>query len=67
MNMEKKVRSIFLSLEKRNHTRKHITKLCLSGVITTSDEKILDSSLKYYKDLYSKKINTVQPVQTLSL
>ena len=26
----------FLSLEKRNHTRKHIRKLCLSGVITTS-------------------------------
>ena len=24
----------FLSLEKRNYTRKHIRKLCLSGVIT---------------------------------
>ena len=29
----------FLSLEKRNHTRKHIRKLCLSGVITTNYEK----------------------------
>ena len=51
----------FLSLEKRNHTRKHIRKLCLSGVITTNYEKILDSSSKYYKNLYSRKINTVQP------
>ena len=51
----------FLSLEKRNHTRKHIRKLCLSGVITTNYEKILDSSAKYYKNLYSRKINTLQP------
>jgi len=47
-------------LETRNHSRKHIRKLCLSGVITTSYERILDSSSKYYKDLYSK-INTIQP------
>ena len=39
----------FLSQEKRNHTRKHIRKLCLSGVITTNYEKIIDSSSKYYK------------------
>ena len=51
----------FLSLEKRNHTRKHIRKLCLSGVITTNYEKILDSSAKYYKNLYSRKINTLRP------
>lgn len=51
----------FLSLETRNHSRKHIRKLCLSGVITTSYERILDSSSKYHRDLYSKKINTVQP------
>ena len=51
----------FLSKEKRNHTKKHIRKLCLSGVITTNYEKILDSSSKYYKNLYSTKVNTVQP------
>ena len=51
----------FLSLEKRNHTRKHIRKLCLSGVITTNFEKILNSASKYYKDLYSSKINMVDP------
>ena len=50
----------FLSLEKRNHTMKHIRKLCLRGVIT-SYGKILDSSSKYYKNLYSRKVNTVQP------
>ena len=50
----------FLSLEKRNHTRKHMRKLCLSGVITTNYENFLDSSSKYYKNLYIRKINTVQ-------
>ena len=34
----------FLSLEKRNYSRKHIRKLCLSGVITKDYQKILDSS-----------------------
>lgn len=51
----------FLSKEKRNHTKKHIRKLCLSRVITTNYEKILDSSSKYFKNLYSTKVNTVQP------
>ena len=51
----------FLSKEKRNHTKKRIRKLCLSRVITTNYEKILDSSSKYYKNLYSTKVNTVQP------
>ena len=47
----------FLSYDKRNHTRK----LCLSGVITTNYEKLLDSSSKYYKNLCRRKVNTVQP------
>ena len=37
----------FLSLEKRNYTRKHIRKLCLSGVITKNYQKILDSASEY--------------------
>ena len=45
--------------EKSNHTRKH-RKLCLSGVISTNYEKIIDSSSNYYKSLHSRKINTVQ-------
>ena len=43
----------FLSLEKRSHTRKHIRKLCLSGVITTNYEKITVLSSNYYKNLYN--------------
>lgn len=50
----------FLSLEKRNYTRKHIRKLCLSGVITKNYQKILDSSSEYYKKLYSSKLNVSQ-------
>ena len=46
----------FLSLEKRNYTRKHIRKLCLSGVITKNYQKILDSASEYYKNLYSSKL-----------
>ena len=62
MNMGKRVPSIGKkSLEKRNHTRKYIRKLCLSGVITANYEKSLDSSAKYYNNLYSRKINTLQP------
>ena len=53
----KKNTKYFLSQEKRNHTRK----LCLSGVITTNYEKLPDSSPKYYKNLYRRKVNTVQP------
>ena len=40
----KKSTKYFLSLEKRNYSRKHIRKLCLSGVITKDYQKILDSS-----------------------
>ena len=50
----------FLSLEKRNYTRKHIRKLCLSGVITKNYQKILESSWKYYKNLYSSKLKIDQ-------
>jgi len=50
----------FLSLEKRNYTRKHIRELCLSGVITKSYQKILDSSLEYYKKLYRSKWSVSQ-------
>ena len=50
----------FLSLEKRNYTRKHIRKLCLSGVITKNYQKILDSATEYYKNLYSSKLKVDQ-------
>ena len=50
----------FLNLEKRNHTRKHIRKLSLSGVITTDHKQILNSASDYYKNLYSSKSNLGQ-------
>ena len=50
----------FLSLEKRNHRRKHIWKLCLSGVITTDYQKILNCSSEYYRQLYSSKISSTK-------
>ena len=49
-----------MSLEKRNHTRKHTRKLCLSGVITKNYQKILDSSSEYYKKLYRSKLSVSQ-------
>ena len=48
------------SLENRNYTRKHIRKVCLSGVITKSYQKMLDSSLEYYKKLYRSKVSVSQ-------
>ena len=47
-------------MEKRNYSRKHIRKLCLSGVITKDYQKILDSSSKYYKNLYTSKLNVTE-------
>ena len=49
-----------LNLEKRNHTRKHIRKLSLCGVITTDHKLILNSASDYYKKLYSSRSNLSQ-------
>ena len=49
-----------LSLEKGNNVRKHIRKLCLSGVITTDHKKILDASSDFYKNMYSSQSNVFQ-------
>ena len=50
----------FLNLEKQNHTRKHIRKLSLCGMITTDHKLILNSASDYYKKLYSSKSNLSQ-------
>ena len=57
---DEKSTKYFLSLEKRNYTRKHIRKLCLSGVITKNHQKILESASEYYKNLYSSKLKVDQ-------
>ena len=45
----------FLNLEKRNHIRKHIRKLNLSGVITSNPFEILEGVKTFYKSLYTSK------------
>ena len=67
----------FFNLEKRNHIKKHIRKLRLSGVITTDPFEILDAGKTFYENLYKSKRNSWQqneqyfkfedlPVPTLS-
>ena len=45
----------FLNLEKRNNVRKHIRKLCVSGVITTDPYQILDEQRRFYNSLYESQ------------
>ena len=45
----------FLNLEKRNHVKKHIRKLSISGVITTDPYRILSEQKKFYQNLYQTK------------
>ena len=45
----------FLNLEKRNHVRKHIRKLRLSGVISTDPFEILDAEHAFYENLYKSR------------
>ena len=47
----------FLNLEKRNNVRKHIRKLCVSGVITTDPYQILDEHRRFYNSLYESQSN----------
>ena len=42
----------FLNLEKRNHIKKHIRKLHISGVIKTDPFCILKEQERFYKNLY---------------
>ena len=45
----------FLNLEKRNHVRKHIRKLCLSGVISTDPFEILEAERVFFENLYKSR------------
>ena len=42
----------FLNLEKRNHVKKHVRKLRLSGVITSDPFEILHPEKEFYESLY---------------
>ena len=45
----------FLNIEKRNHVRKHIRKLFLSGVISTDPSEILEAGRAFYENLYKSR------------
>ena len=55
----------FLNLEKRNHMKKHIQKLHISGVIKTDPFCILKEQDRFYKDLY--KSSTTDPDITFKI
>ena len=42
-------------MEKRNHVKKHIRKLSISGVITTDPYRILSEQKEFYRNLYQTK------------
>ena len=56
MSMEKEaLAKYFLNLEKRNHVKKHIRKLLISGAITTDPYRILSEQKDFYYNLYKSK------------
>ena len=58
MNMERKAQNIFLNLEKRNHVKKHVRKLCINGKITTDPHCILKEQERFYRELYKSRIDS---------
>ena len=47
-----------MNLEKRNHVKKQVRKLHISGVISTDPFMIMGSQRKFYKNLYrSRNVN----------
>ena len=56
MRTEKKISKYFLNLEKRNFSRKKISKLKLSSSEETDDAKtVLEEEKTFYKSLYSTR------------
>ena len=54
----------FLNLEKRNHVKKHIKKLVISGAITTDPYQILSEQKNWYYNLYKTTAvdtNSIKP------
>ena len=56
----------FLNLEKRNHVKKHIRKLFISGVIKTDPFCILKEQERFYRDLYKSKNYDPEITQKIS-
>ena len=45
----------FLSLEKRNHVKKHMRKLNINNSLTTDPAVILAEQKRFYQDLYTSR------------
>ena len=45
----------FLNLEKRNHIKKHIRKLYISGAISTDPFQIMDAQKSFYSKVYQRQ------------
>ena len=45
----------YLNLEKRNHIKKHIRKLCISGTISTDPFQTMDAQKSFYSKLYQRQ------------
>ena len=55
---EQKNSKYFLNLEKRNHVKKFVRKLHISGVISTDPFMIMESQRAFYMNLYrSRNVN----------
>lgn len=59
MSMVKEVLSTFLNLEKRNHVKKHIRKLLISGAITTDPYSILSEQNNFITTCTKQKRQTL--------
>ena len=55
----------FLNLEKRNHIKKHVRKLRLSGVITSDPFEILHAEKESYESLYKSRVYAQQTKSSL--
>ena len=54
----------FLNLEKRNHVKKHMRRLKISGSIKTEPFNILSEQKRFYQDLYTSKNKRTDSTQT---
>jgi len=54
----------FLNLEKRNHVKKHIGKLVISGAITTDLYQILAKQKNFYYNLYKTKAEDTDSIKS---
>ena len=55
----------FLNLEKRNHVKKHIRKLVISGVVKTDPYDILQEQKRFYRELYKSSNSDAENRQNI--